>query len=129
MLNSGRMTRENPPRVDRGITSPLQSDRKEVQQTAWERRLAELLDFRRREGHVNVPKGWPDNPRLATWVANQRRLIGSGALEESRVRRLEREGIVWTGGEARRESQQASWDRMFVSLRALPRAPSRVATA
>jgi len=87
-------------------------------QDAWERRLGELLEFRRREGHVNVPRGWPKNPRLATWVANQRRLIAAGDVDEHRLRLLRDAGVSWEGLAARREAQQAAWDRMFAAFRA-----------
>jgi hypothetical protein len=84
----------------------------------WERRLRELLEFRRVHGHVNVPRGWPENPRLATWVANQRRLIDAAAVDASRLKLLQESGISWDGVEARREVQRAAWDRMFAALRA-----------
>lgn len=82
----------------------------------WERRLEELLEFRRREGHLNVPRG-----RLATWVANQRRLIGAGEVDEHRLRLLHDAGVSWEGLAARRETQQAAWDRMYGALRTLKR--------
>lgn len=87
----------------------------------WERHLSELIQFRRREGHVDVPRGWSENPRLALWVLNQRRLIQMETLRLDRLQRLEQFGISWAGAEERRQGQQENWDRMLGALRAFKR--------
>ena len=40
--------------------------------TAWEDHLSELTDYRKIQGHCNVPYRLSENIKLATWVANQR---------------------------------------------------------
>ena len=40
--------------------------------TFWNNQYENLLEFKRRFGHVNVPKGWKENTRLSEWVALQR---------------------------------------------------------
>lgn len=86
-------------------------------QDTWEHRLGELLEFRRVHGHVNVPRHWPDNPRLGTWVGNQRRLLRLRRLGAGRLRRLADLGISWGGLHERREAQRSAWERMFEILR------------
>ena len=40
---------------------------------AWEERFNELLAFRNKNGHCNVPTNFKENPKLSTWVKCQRR--------------------------------------------------------
>ncbi|KAL7558413.1 hypothetical protein ACA910_003274 [Epithemia clementina (nom. ined.)] len=42
-------------------------------QARWERRFAELVQYRRRYGHVCVPISYAANPKLAHWVSTQRK--------------------------------------------------------
>jgi hypothetical protein len=41
---------------------------------AWEDRLSELADYRKIQGHCNVPQIYSENPQLANWVGSQRNL-------------------------------------------------------
>jgi hypothetical protein len=92
----------------------------------WEARLLELLAFRAKHGHVNVPRGGADDTKLATWVQNQRRFVRLGTLREDRVQRLEQCGIVWAGAEERRREQHETWNRMLGALRAFKRTHGHV---
>lgn len=89
--------------------------------SVWERRLQELLSFRKAQGHLNVPRHWPENPRLANWVNNQRRLIQDELISPARLRRLESLGISWEGSADRRRSQEEAWERLYGALRAYRR--------
>jgi hypothetical protein len=40
--------------------------------TTWEDRLSELAEDRKIQGHCNVPHGYSENTKLATWVQTQR---------------------------------------------------------
>ena len=84
----------------------------------WEVRLRELLAFREAQGHIDVPRRWPENPALAHWVINQRRLIRLGKLSSDRVARLEELGIRWRSGEERLRERDRSWNRMCDALQA-----------
>lgn len=69
----------------------------------WEERLNELKDYRRVNGHCNVPSTYPKNKQLSTWVKCQRRqyrLTGKGKssnLTEERIAALDDLGFVWDG--------------------------------
>ncbi|MFC1452739.1 helicase associated domain-containing protein [Verrucomicrobiota bacterium] len=65
------------------------SDRK------WEEMFAHLLSFRKIHGHCDVPRKWPEDQRLATWVHRQRWLRKHGSLPENRMRRLDEVGLNW----------------------------------
>jgi len=76
---------------------------------AWEERFAELVQFRQEHSDCNVPEGWPDNPKLATWVGRQRNRKKKGKLEPERVRRLEALGLVW-------DLRATLWEEKFAEL-------------
>ena len=61
----------------------------------WETMFKELLAFRAKSTHCDVPTDWPDSPGLGAWVANQRHLHKTGTLGEERVRRLDKIGFPW----------------------------------
>merc|ERR1712087_293637 len=83
----------------------------------WERRYNELIEFRRRNNHCEVPQNYPKNTSLGTWVNKQRmehknRVEGkNSSLNDYRLERLESIGFRW----AKRKGQ-ASWDEKFNEL-------------
>ena len=83
---------------------------------SWERRLAELLAYRKAHGDVHVPRGWPENPGLANWVVNQRRFLQKGTLPDHRRRRLEECGIRWRAAAETASLGDGKWDGMFREL-------------
>jgi hypothetical protein len=55
----------------------------------WEKTFTELEAFNRVHGDCNVPIGWPENPKLASWVQAQRSRKTKGKLAAERVKRLD----------------------------------------
>jgi hypothetical protein len=70
--------------------------------TAWEDRWGELAEYRKIQGHCNVPTNYSENAKLATWVVNQRshyRLHVEGKkslMTLPRIQELERLGFKWS---------------------------------
>ena len=68
---------------------------------AWDRRYQELIAFKKKHGHCNVPQLWDENPALSRWVALQRLCYRNSQLEmkpdisEDRVQALEDIGFEW----------------------------------
>jgi hypothetical protein len=62
---------------------------------AWDKMLANLVQFKKRQGHCNVPSVWPADPKLASWVANQRHRKKTGTLAPDRAKRLDDLGFSW----------------------------------
>lgn len=56
---------------------------------SFDERLEQLIEFKKRFGHTNVPKNWSENPRLGRWVVTQRNQFKSGVLDKFRIARLE----------------------------------------
>ncbi|MEB2690595.1 DEAD/DEAH box helicase [Chlamydia suis] len=67
----------------------------DVLKEEWEKNFLELKRFREEHGHCKVPRGYPQNPQLASWVSNQRTKFKKGKLAEDRVARLKELGFVW----------------------------------
>jgi hypothetical protein len=62
---------------------------------AWQSMFDQIVQFRQKHGHCDVPTQWPENPHLANWVANQRHRKKRGTLSAERVRRLDSVGFLW----------------------------------
>jgi Helicase associated domain len=46
----------------------------------WESRFADLLKFRDKTGHCNVPRSYKEDPTLGEWVRENLRLLWTGVL-------------------------------------------------
>ena len=77
---------------------------------AFEAMFAELKRYRERSGHCNVPSGWPENPKLGTWVNTLRSAQRKGDLSVEKKARLEELGFVFNPFEA-------AWETMFAELK------------
>jgi len=62
----------------------------------WEQHFRDLLDYKKKEGHGNVPKIYADNPQLGEWVNQQRKEYKKGRLYEERIERLAELGFKWS---------------------------------
>lgn len=68
----------------------------------WNERMSELREFKQKHGHALVPRNYPNNPQLSSWVATQRknynrRLDGKPSpLTMARVKELDEIGFVWS---------------------------------
>jgi superfamily II DNA or RNA helicase len=93
--------------IERSITSRVLKDLAEV----WDLRYGELVAFRSRCGHCNVPYKYPDNPELAAWVIRQRGRKSRSKLSPERIKRLDALGFVW-------DLRADSWEEMFAALAA-----------
>ena len=80
----------------------------------WQYRFDQLLAFKERTGHCDVPARWPRNPQLAQWVLTQRVEYRRGILYPQRQWRLERIGFTFSFFEAARYD----WEACFAKLQA-----------
>jgi hypothetical protein len=80
---------------------------------AWEERLNEIVIFRERYGHCNVPSKYPENPQLSIWVKCQRRqhkLCSDDKrsnMTQERISKLADLGFVWTPRQQRKKPSTA----------------------
>jgi hypothetical protein len=67
----------------------------------WEDRLSELADYRKINGHCNVPHNYSENTTLGKWVNNQRQQYKlhrdgkTSTLTNFRIQELEGIGFEW----------------------------------
>ncbi len=87
-------------------------------EAAWEKRFTELLAFKERHGHTEVPANWKEYPYLETWITKQRTQRTRGTLRPDRQQRLEDAGFAWRGTARRFKSQ---WEAAFAQLVAFHR--------
>jgi len=77
---------------------------------SWEERFQELIQFKRRFGHCDVPAVWAENQPLAEWVRRQRGR-DQAKLGADQRRRLTELGYCWA-------PREINWEERFAELRA-----------
>ena len=80
----------------------------------WEEKFERLVAFGKREGHVDIPRDYPDDVELAHWVSNQRAFKRRERITPERVARLEAIGFRW-------DPKDAAWDEQLRALAAFAR--------
>ena len=70
---------------------PLEKSEEEM----WEEKFDTLKKYKKEHGDCNVPFGWPENQRLANWVAVQIAQYKNGYLSDERIKRLDEIGFEW----------------------------------
>jgi predicted helicase len=75
----------------------------------WEQMFASLVEYKQTHGDCNVPIGFSENPKLATWCSNQRGAYKSGKQLPDRIKRLVDIGFVWN-------PLADAWEKMFAEL-------------
>ena len=109
-------------RRDRGLPSPLPSDRFDrlrglgLTANRWEQRLGELRAYREDHGHCDVPL---DYPKLGVWVLNQRDTyhFERAAMSQDRIEALETLGFNWNRwGRNRLKVREDAWEVQFNQL-------------
>jgi hypothetical protein len=82
----------------------------------WISNLDVLRQYKEEHGDCIVPRGYSSNPRLASWVAEQRKqrkLLLDGkqsSIIPERVKLLDEIGFVWN-------AQEAAWERQLTDLK------------
>ena len=68
----------------------------------WEDRYRELLLYKNKYGHCNVPTKWKENKSLGYWVENQRKRCrgakGRNPLSKEQIDKLDSIGFNWPPG-------------------------------
>mmetsp|Transcript_13924 Transcript_13924/g.27898 ORF Transcript_13924/g.27898 Transcript_13924/m.27898 type:complete len:551 (-) Transcript_13924:2-1654(-) len=75
----------------------------------WDKRLEELIEFKREKGHCDVPI---NHPGLGIWVVNQRFNIHD--MSKERVAALDSLGFIWNHN--RKKQTNKAWDKQYNNL-------------
>jgi hypothetical protein len=81
---------------------------------AWDARVEELLEFKKKYGHTDVPNTFEENQSLARWVGDQRRTFKRGAMAKHRIDRLQEIGFLWS--KVIKSPWEVKWDGRFSDL-------------
>jgi ankyrin repeat protein len=84
---------------------------------SWDDRFEELVEFKQRYGHFDVPADYAVAPKLKQFIASTRHLYKEGSLESERVERLKGVGFTFDTG-SRRLRKGA--DEPVITLNELP---------
>jgi Helicase associated domain len=79
----------------------------------WYQRLRELREYRQEHGDCLVPRLYPPQQKMATWVGNVR--MNRQCLSATKVQVLAAVGFVWA---KRTPTGQALWDERYAQLQA-----------
>jgi hypothetical protein len=96
------------------VKKPRQPKKK--QDTRWLTSYQELKEYKDEYGDCIVPRGFPLNPRLASWVAEQRKqykLLKDGknsSITPKRIELLDELDFAWN-------AQEAAWERHINDLK------------
>ena len=86
----------------------------EPNEELWEEKFNLLLQFKEREGHLDVPQSHKeDGKTLGRWVSRQRDLQKKGILDEDRKQRLMGIGISWDLTYLKLERWEAMYDLLL----------------
>jgi hypothetical protein len=98
-------------------TSPKGQRSKPKGDTKWLVSYDEILQYKNEYGDCVVPRGFPLNPRLASWVAEQRKQYKlrqdgkNSSITPRRIELLGKIGFAWN-------AQEAAWERHITDLKA-----------
>jgi hypothetical protein len=67
---------------------------------SWDLKFNQLIEYKKRFGHCEVPARWPENTPLGLWVHNQRAFKRKGQLSSERIQRLDNIGFAWAAASA-----------------------------
>src|SRR5262249_30840028 len=90
----------------------------------WEEMFCSLVDYQKTHGDCNVPRAWPENPRLGVWVHTLRKQKRLGELPANHTQRLSRRVAGLTTEQIQRLDALAfewspytsAWEKMFEAL-------------
>jgi superfamily II DNA or RNA helicase len=64
---------------------------------SWDDRLAEVIAFKEKYGHCDIPMTITDPPKLGAFVNNSRSQRSNGTLSAERIAKLDAVGFLWAG--------------------------------
>lgn len=90
---------------------------------SWAERFAQLEEFKKGNGHCNVPIRFKVNPSLGQWVSTQRQEYSNyqngkkSNMNKDRITRLEAAEFCWSLRDTAKMAPRKSWDMHFAALK------------
>ncbi|MFA6970612.1 MAG: Helicase associated domain protein [Gallionella sp.] len=85
---------------------------------SWEDRLAEVVEFKAKHGHCDIPMSLAEPPKLAAFVNATRVQKNKGTLSAERVAKLNAVGFMWEGKGTKigEDGMNEAWKKRFDEL-------------
>jgi hypothetical protein len=85
---------------------------------SWEDRLAEVIAFKEKHGHCNIPLSITDPPKLGAFINAMRFQRNKGTLSAERIAKLDAVGFVWQGQDTKigEDGMNEVWKHCFDEL-------------
>jgi hypothetical protein len=89
---------------------------------SWAERFGQLEEFKRANGHCNVPIRFKVNPSLGQWVSTQRQEYSNyrngkkSNMTKDRITKLEAAEFCWSLRDTAKMAPRKSWDMHFAAL-------------
>ena len=93
-------------------TLKVRSDPNGKKITKWEARFNELMEFKERHGHVNVPTKTDEFPILGPWLKRQKKIAREGTMRKDKYDRLKDIGFDFGGPKVKK----VPWETMYAAL-------------
>jgi uncharacterized protein YbgA (DUF1722 family) len=68
---------------------------REVENKKWNKQYEKLVEFKRKNRHCNVPRGYQEDASLGNWVSKQRQVHAKNNMRQDRKDLLNKIGFVW----------------------------------
>jgi len=100
----------------------MKATKKEKEDALWDEKFKALLKYKAEHGDCNVPKRYKQNPKLGSWVYEQRRNHRNKTMSPDRIRKLEEIPFVWKASTddaaaAQKNEYNQKWNDMFEQLK------------
>jgi hypothetical protein len=85
---------------------------------SWEDRLAEVIAFKEKHGHCNIPLTLTEPPKLSGFVNATRDQKNKGVLSAERIAKLDAVGFMWQGKVFKigKDGMTEAWEKRFNEL-------------
>mmetsp|Transcript_23730 Transcript_23730/g.27442 ORF Transcript_23730/g.27442 Transcript_23730/m.27442 type:complete len:671 (+) Transcript_23730:238-2250(+) len=124
LYQNGKPTSMNPLRIAQleevGFKWALQ---RHTTMRSWGERFAQLEEFKKVNGHCNVPIRYKINPSLGQWVSTQRQEYSNfrngkkSNMNNDRITKLEAADFCWSLRDTAKMAPRKSWDMHFAALK------------
>jgi superfamily II DNA or RNA helicase len=75
----------------------------------WEKRFLELQEYKKKTGHCNISQENLKYPKLATWVAEQKKAYKKNRLKTDQIKKLESLGLIF-------DVLNTRWEQLYEKL-------------
>lgn len=101
-----------------GLLDDVEFTWKHRDRGVWEDRLAEVVEFKAKHGHCDIPMSLAEPPKLAAFVSKSRSMRTNGTLSTERIAKLDAVGFLWEWKSTKigEDGMNKAWKERFNEL-------------